>query len=65
MRALAPSYKLSFRDLIETMSERGLQVAHTTILRWGGGTGSFGRLSLRQVVTRKKLDRNSVILIYR
>src|ERR1700681_3270140 len=27
-------YKLSFRDLVETMSERGLHVAHTTILRW-------------------------------
>ena len=27
-------YKLSFRDLVEMMSERGLQVAHTTILRW-------------------------------
>ena len=26
-------YKLSFRDLVEMMSERGLQVAHTTILR--------------------------------
>src|SRR5664279_1587145 len=27
-------YKLSFRDLVEMMSERGLHVAHTTILRW-------------------------------
>jgi hypothetical protein len=27
-------YKLSFRDLVEMMSERGLQLAHTTILRW-------------------------------
>lgn len=27
-------YKLSFRDLVEMMSERGLQLARTTILRW-------------------------------
>jgi transposase-like protein len=27
-------YKLSFRDLVEMMSERGLILAHTTILRW-------------------------------
>ena len=27
-------YKLSFRDLVEMMVERGLQLAHTTILRW-------------------------------
>jgi len=27
-------YKLSFRDLVEVMSERGLHLAHTTILRW-------------------------------
>ncbi|MBB5061342.1 transposase-like protein [Granulicella aggregans] len=27
-------YKLSFRDLVEMMAERGLSLAHTTILRW-------------------------------
>jgi transposase-like protein len=27
-------YKLSFRDLVEMMSERGVHLAHTTILRW-------------------------------
>jgi transposase-like protein len=27
-------YKLSFRDLVEMMSECGLHLAHTTILRW-------------------------------
>jgi hypothetical protein len=27
-------YKLSFRDLVEMMAERGLPLAHTTILRW-------------------------------
>jgi transposase-like protein len=28
------SYRLSYRDLVEIMAERGVQVAHTTILRW-------------------------------
>jgi hypothetical protein len=28
------SYKLSSRDLVEMMSERGIALAHTTILRW-------------------------------
>jgi len=27
-------YNLSFRDLVEMMAERGLSVAHTTIMRW-------------------------------
>ena len=27
-------YKLSFRDLVEMMAERGLAIAHTTIMRW-------------------------------
>jgi transposase-like protein len=27
-------YKLSLRDLIEMMAERGLSLAHTTIMRW-------------------------------
>lgn len=27
-------YKLSLRDLVEMMAERGLPLAHTTILRW-------------------------------
>jgi hypothetical protein len=28
------SYKLSSRDLVEMMRERGIALAHTTILRW-------------------------------
>ena len=28
------SFKLSFRDLVEMMAERGLLMAHTTIMRW-------------------------------
>jgi transposase-like protein len=27
-------FKLSLRDLVEMMAERGLTLAHTTILRW-------------------------------
>jgi len=27
-------YTLSFRDLVEMMKERGLSIAHTTIMRW-------------------------------
>jgi transposase-like protein len=27
-------YKLSYRDLVEMMAERGLTAAHSTILRW-------------------------------
>jgi transposase-like protein len=28
------SYKLSYRELTEMMAERGVAVAHTTLLRW-------------------------------
>ena len=28
------SYRLSYRDLVEMMNERGLLMAHTTIMRW-------------------------------
>jgi hypothetical protein len=28
------SFKLSYRDLVAMMSERGIDMAHTTILRW-------------------------------
>jgi transposase-like protein len=28
------AYKLSYRDLVEMMAERGVDVSHTTILRW-------------------------------
>ena len=27
-------FKLSFRDLVEMMAERGIALAHTTIMRW-------------------------------
>ena len=28
------SFKLSYRDLVAMMAERGIDLAHTTILRW-------------------------------
>jgi len=28
------TYKLSYRDLVEVMAERGVDLSHTTILRW-------------------------------
>lgn len=28
------TYKLSYRDLVQMMAERGIDLAHTTILRW-------------------------------
>ena len=28
------SYKLSYRDLVEIMAERRVELAHTTVLRW-------------------------------
>jgi transposase, IS6 family len=33
-------YSLSFRDLVEIMEERGLSIAHTTIMRWVHQYGS-------------------------
>jgi len=34
LRALVSPFKLSFRDLVEMMAERGISLAHTTIMRW-------------------------------
>jgi hypothetical protein len=31
------TYRLSYRDLVEMMAERGVQVVHSTILRWVTG----------------------------
>src|SRR5664279_3703789 len=31
------TYRLSYRDLVEMMAERGIKVAHSTILRWVTG----------------------------
>ena len=28
------TYRLSYRDLVEMMAKRGVEVAHSTILRW-------------------------------
>jgi transposase-like protein len=34
MRALVPQLQMSYRDLTAMMGERGIEPAHTTILRW-------------------------------
>ena len=36
-------FKLSLRDLAEMMAERGLSLAHTTIMRWVGATHRSSR----------------------
>ena len=28
------TYRLSYRDLVEMMAERGVRISHSTILRW-------------------------------
>jgi hypothetical protein len=49
-------YKLSFRDLVEMIAERGLSLAHTTIMSWFGGmpwsSSSAGTASEGPVVAR-------------
>jgi transposase-like protein len=54
-------YKLSTRDLVEMMAERGVVLVHTTILSWcsvtcrtlkSSGTDMRGRLAARGGVTR-------------
>ena len=42
-------YKLSFRDLVEMMAERGLSLAHTTIMRW------IGIVNLKRVSDRPRV----------
>jgi hypothetical protein len=56
-------FKLSFRDLVEMMAERGLSLAHTTILRWVQGFAPeferrwnrFARLIRRFLARRRDL----------
>jgi hypothetical protein len=54
-------FKLSYRDLVEMMAERGLSLVHTTIMRWvpimlqslnAAGAGSPGRPGLPGVSMR-------------
>jgi transposase-like protein len=50
-------YKLSLRDLVEMMAERGLSLAHTTILRWVTSSSNAGTALLRLRVARGVLTR--------
>ena len=53
-------YKLSFRDLVEMMEERGLSIAHTTIMRWvhqyGPGLDKRIRRYLKQTNDSWRVD---------
>ena len=44
------TYRLSYRDLVAMMAERGLAVSHTTILRWGALVSGGGRIPGRHEV---------------
>ena len=52
-------FKLSFRDLVEMMAERGLSLVHTTIMRAilrslsGAGSASHGRRGVRGASMRR------------
>jgi len=39
-------FKLSFRDLVEMVVERGLSLAHTTIMRWVAALHAGARATL-------------------
>ena len=47
-------YKLSLRDLVELMAERGLDIAHTTIMRWGTEICSGVREALEWLCTEER-----------
>jgi transposase-like protein len=61
-------YKLSFRDLVEMMGERGLCLAHTTIMRWiqryvpefEKRWNRFARLAGRSCVSMKPTSKSEV-----
>ena len=53
-------YKFSFRDLVEMMAERGLSLAHTTILRWVRQTIDFRLNRTRDVAAVKAFFQKAV-----
>ena len=66
-------FKLSFRDLVEMMAERGLSLAHTRIMRWfsamfpnsrGVGTASLGRRVYPGALMRPTSKSKDVGLIF-
>ena len=60
------SYRLSYRDLVEIMDERGLKIAHTTILRWvfrfSNELKHKVRPHLRKTLTSWRLDETYIKL---
>ncbi|HDT6579565.1 TPA: hypothetical protein QFT23_005869 [Bacillus cereus] len=49
-------YNLSFRDLVEMMEERGLSLAHTTIMRWVHQYGPELNERIRNMLGLKSLQ---------
>ena len=59
-------YNLSFRDLVEMMEERGLFLAHTTIMRWVHQSGSeLERRIRRHLKANKRFMEGLTKRIYR
>ena len=58
-------YKLSFRDLVEMMAERGLNLAHTTILRWVRPISRYAATGLTSIERWTRLDRRSTFRLSR
>ena len=60
------SYRLSYRDLVEIMDERGLKIAHTTILRWvfrfSNELKHKVRPHLRKTMTSWRLDETLIFI---
>ena len=48
-------YKPSLRDLVEMMAERGLDLAHTTIMRWGATVCAGVREALESIRSGREL----------
>lgn len=53
-------HKLSFQDLVQMMAERGLSLAHTTILRWVRQTIDFRLNRTRDVAAAKAFFQKAV-----
>ncbi|KMP74573.1 Uncharacterized protein BCZB5J_06463 [Bacillus cereus] len=52
-------YNLSFRDLVEMMEERGLSLAHRTIMRW---VHEYGHLIYQ--IWKKKIKEYNYLRIW-
>ena len=55
-------FKLSLRDLVEMMAERGLLIAHTTIMRWVRHYAPEFEKRWRQVSRSWRVDAGTMVL---